>query len=73
MGKYNIYVQLTDGAWVGRGKYYSDCFTPVPQADLIEKDFLTGWTPVTDDHAEVLNAMEAGNDVMFLPEPITNA
>ncbi len=30
-----IFIQLTDAAWVGRGSYYSACFIPVPEADLI--------------------------------------
>ncbi len=66
-----IFIQLTDGAWVGRGDYDSCCFIRVP--DLIDGFGLPGWTPADDDHAEVLNAREAAEDVMILPEPIANA
>ncbi len=69
----NIFVRLEDGAWVGRGRYYSNHFIPVPEADLIGGFSLPGWTPVKDDYAEKLNAQEAADNVMFLPEPIANA
>ncbi len=64
--------RLTDGSWVGRGEYDSDYFISVPEADLIDRRFLPGWTPVNDDHAEKFSAREAAYNVMFLPEPITN-
>ncbi len=65
------FIQLTDGAWVGRGRYDSDYFIPVPKADLIDRRCVPGWTPVSDDHAEELNVQ--ANRLMILPEPITNA
>ncbi len=71
----NIIVQLTDGAWVWRGIYDEEYFIPIPEDDLIDlPDFslLPEWTPVNDVYIEVLNSREAGNDVMILPEPITN-
>ncbi len=64
-----IFVQLTDGAWVGRGEFDSDHFTPVPE-DYLINGRLPGWTPVNDRFAEKLNAGKAVN-VMFIPEPIT--
>ncbi len=69
----SIFIQLEDGAWVGRGIYYRHHFTPVPKADLIDEAFLPGWTPVNDNCAEKLNALEADDDVMILPEPVANA
>ncbi len=68
-----IFIQLTDGAWVGRGLYRGPCFIPVPKAELVDGYFLPGWTPVNDDYVEELNAREAAVDVMVLPEPIANA
>ncbi len=68
-----MFVQLTDGAWVGRGRYDSKYFAHIPEADLIIGFYLPGWTPVTDEIAEVLNAREAADNLMFLPEPITNS
>ncbi len=66
-----ILVQLTDGAWVGQGKYRRDIFIPVPKADLIDGDFLPGWSPVNGVYAKELNAQKTVDDVMILPEPIT--
>ncbi len=66
-GDQNAFVQ-TDGAWVGRGRYRRDFFIP---ADL-DGRFISGWFPVTDEHAKKLDAQKHGNQAMFFPEPITN-
>ncbi len=71
------FVQLEYGAWVGRGWYEKKYFIPVPDADLIDgpryNPLLPGWTPVIDEFAGQLNAREAADNVMFLPEPVANA
>ncbi len=41
--------------------------------DLYGDAVVPGWTPVTDEFAEELNAWDATDNIMFLPEPITNA
>ncbi len=68
-----VFVQLTDGAWVGRGIYLEETFIPVPEADLIDgpddDPLLPGWTPVNDEVSGKLNALEPDFNVMILPEP----
>ncbi len=73
INSYSVFVQLTHGSWIGRGVYDEHHFIPVPQADLIGGDYLPEWTTVNGDYAEKLNAQEADFDMMFLPEPFTNA
>ncbi len=68
VGHMNVFVQLTDGSWGGRGEYDGDIFFD-PDGGWI---FVSGWTPVDDTFAGELNAREAGNRVMFLPNPIAN-
>ncbi len=71
-----IFVQLTDGSWFGQGRYHSGYFIPVPEADLMNgldgDRVLPGWTPVTNAYAGMLNAREAADDVMLLPNHIAN-
>ncbi len=68
-----ILVQLADGAWVGRGNHAGGYFTPFPKADLINGRCLPRWTSIKQKLAEKLNAQQAADNVMILPEPIANA
>ncbi len=66
-----ICVQLPDGAWVGRGMYNDELFTPVPEEDLVivadDEDSeeldpcVNTWTPVTEMYAELLNTRGTSN------------
>ncbi len=65
VGQLNVFVQLTDGSWVGRGRYFEEYFDPVPEADLIRRrHYLREWTPVNDDVAGRLNVAVSG--VVFM-------
>ncbi len=76
---HSVFVQLTDGSWVGRGDYENNDFLPLPGADLLDGHdndrFLCGWTPVSDEVAGRLNFSVSNNNcmrIMILPEPIAN-
>ncbi len=73
LGGSNIFVQLTDGSWVGRGLYVEKdwtnkvtiftCSPPTGESHV-------GWTPVTDEYAAELDSCDS--DVMSFARPISN-
>ncbi len=64
VGWCSIFVQLTDGAWVGRGAYDDRTFIATG-ADAVNGN-LRGWTPIKDEYAVGLSNTPAGDGVMIL-------
>ncbi len=66
----NIFIQLTDGAWVGRGQRNARISTSVHDNenynDVMARS-LAGWASVNRHYAARLRDL-AGKNVMFLPD-----
>ncbi len=71
IGGSNIFVQLTDKSWVGRGLYDESVFIPVPEANLIDGRFIDGWVQVSSEHVDTLQSLDSAQ-LMDLPEPVAN-